>query len=161
MPRPLELTHIDAAGHPRMVDVGAKADTEREAIVEGWVRLSPEAYAAVVGGRVHKGDVLRMAELAGIQGAKRTGDLIPLCHPIPIDAVEVSVQPEGDALRIEARVRTRWRTGVEMEAFTAVMAAALTVVDMVKAIDRFTRVEGVRLLHKRGGRSGDWRADSP
>lgn len=161
MPRIPDLTHIDAAGHPRMVDVGAKADTEREAVVEGYVHLSPEAWSAVVENRVHKGDVLRLAELAGIQGAKRTGDLIPLCHPIPIDAVEVSVQPVQGALRVEARVRTRWRTGVEMEAFTAVMAAALTVVDMVKAVDRASRVEGVRLLAKRGGRSGDWRAETP
>jgi len=143
-----------------MVDVGRKADTDRLARAEGWVRLSPTALAAIRGGAVKKGDVFQIARLAGIQGAKRTADLIPLCHPLPIDGVEVSVEARDGAVHIEATVRTRWRTGVEMEALTAVNAAALTVYDMVKAIDRGMCIEGVRLLEKRGGRSGTWLADS-
>lgn len=153
-----ELTHLDPAGHPRMVDVAEKDVTDREALAEGWVSLSPEALDAVLARRVKKGDVFLVAELAGIQGAKRTSDLIPLCHPLPIDGVEVSVEPVDGRLRVRARVRTRGRTGVEMEALTAVTAAALTVYDLLKAIDRGVRIDGVRLLEKRGGRSGEWRA---
>lgn len=158
MSDPRELTHLDATGHPRMVDVAEKAETDREALAEGWVLLSPDAFSAVVEGRVKKGDVFLVAELAGIQGAKRTSDLIPLCHPLPLDAVDVKVEPVDGRLRIRARARTRGRTGVEMEAITAVAAAALTIYDLVKAIDRGVRIEGVRLLEKRGGRSGAWRA---
>ncbi len=164
------LTHLDADGHPHMVDVGAKPDTDRVARAEGFVLLSAEAWRLVAEGGAAKGDVLAIARLAGIQGAKRTADLVPLCHPLPIDAVEVQVQalPAGDAatepsarwrIRVEATVRTRWRTGVEMEALTAVTAACLTVYDMVKAVDRGMRIEGVRLLEKKGGRSGHWVAD--
>ena len=155
-----ELTHLDAAGNPHMVDVGGKPDTARIAIAEGYVRLSPEALRRILEGGVRKGDVLQIARLAGIQGAKRASDLIPLCHPLPIDhvAVEVRGLPEQDAVHIQATVETRWRTGVEMEALAAVTAAALTVYDMVKAVDRGMRIEGIRLLEKRGGRSGDWRA---
>lgn len=142
-----------------MVDVADKDVTDREALAEGWVSLSPEALAAVVEGRVKKGDVFLVAELAGIQGAKRTSDLIPLCHPLPLDAVDVSVEPIEGRLRVRARARTRGRTGVEMEALTAVAAAALTIYDLLKAIDRGVRIDGVRLLEKRGGRSGTWRAE--
>lgn len=159
--RPDGLTHLDAEGRPRMVDIGAKADTERLARAEGYVVLGPAALAAVTEGRVKKGDVLQIARLAGIQGAKRTADLIPLCHPLPLDGVEVDVVPTADGrLRVEATAKTRWRTGVEMEALTAVSAAALTVYDMVKAIDKGVRIEGIRLLEKRGGRSGHWVADN-
>ena len=155
-----KLTHIDEQGRPRMVDVSAKADTDRLAIAEGRVLMSAEALAAITQGRIKKGDVLQIARLAGIQGAKRASEMIPLCHPLPIDGVEVDVEPDSAcSVRITARVVTRWRTGVEMEALTAVTAAALTVYDMVKAIDRGMRIEGVRLLEKRGGRSGAWRTE--
>ena len=154
-----ELTHITPEGDARMVDVGDKPDTDRLAVAEGFVSLSADALAAITEQRVKKGDVLSIAQLAGIQAAKRTADLVPLCHPLPIDGVDVTVTPVEGRVRVEARVRTRWRTGVEMEALTAVSAACLTVYDMVKAIDRGMRIEGLRLLEKRGGRSGDWRAD--
>ena len=155
------LTHIDDQGRPRMVDISQKQDTDRLAVAEGRVVMSPAALSAITEQRVKKGDVLQIARLAGIQGAKRASELIPLCHPLPIDGVEVDVLVDSeDSVRIVASVRTRWRTGVEMEALTAVSAAALTVYDMVKAIDRGMRIEGVRLLEKRGGRSGTWRAGS-
>lgn len=150
------LTHIDPQGNPRMVDVSGKPDTERMAVAEGWVRLSPRALEAITTKRVKKGDVLMVAQLAGIQAAGRTADLIPLCHPLPIDGAQVVVEPRQGAIYVQATVRTRWRTGVEMEALTAVTGACLTVYDMVKAIDRGMRIEGVRLLEKRGGRSGHW-----
>jgi len=152
------LTHISEDGRPSMVDVGHKPMTPRMARAEGWVRMAPEALDAITEGRVKKGDVLAIAELAGIQGAKRTADLIPLCHPLPVDAVSVSVERVGDAIRIEAQVSACWRTGVEMEALSAVSAAALTVHDMTKAIDKGICIDGVRLLEKRGGKSGDWTA---
>lgn len=155
------LTHIDEEGRPSMVDVGAKPMTHRIARAEGWVRMSSEALSAITSGRVKKGDVLRIAELAGIQGAKRTADLIPLCHPLPIDAVSVKVEAIDGAVRIEAEVAAHWRTGVEMEALSAVSAAALTVYDMTKAIDKGMTIEAVRLVEKRGGRSGDWTASNP
>lgn len=154
-----DLTHLDADGNARMVDVGGKPITHRVAVAAGHITMGEAAYQAVVQRTAKKGDVLAIAQLAGIQAAKRTADLVPLCHPLPIDGVDVWVAPEGGRVRVEARVRTRWRTGVEMEALTAVSAACLTVYDMVKAIDRGMRIEGVRLLEKRGGRSGDWRAD--
>ncbi len=159
------LTHLDEAGHPRMVDVGEKADTERLAIAEGAVRMSALALRLAREGGAAKGDVMAIARLAGIQGAKRAAELIPLCHPLPLDGVELQVLAEdpgpdqGGRVRIRATVRTRWRTGVEMEALTAVSAAALTVYDMLKAVDRGMVIEGVRLLEKRGGRSGVWQAD--
>ncbi len=153
------LTHVDAAGNPRMVDVSEKQNTDREARAEGYLRLSAEALQAITEGRVKKGDVLLIAELAGVQGAKRTSDLIPLCHPLPLDGVQVHIAPAAGRLHIVATVRTRWRTGVEMEALTAVSAAALTLYDMVKAIDRGMIIEGVRLLSKTGGQSGSWIAD--
>lgn len=152
-----KLTHIDDQGRPRMVDVSAKPDTDRLAVAEGRVVMSAEALVAITEGRIKKGDVLQIARLAGIQGAKRASEMIPLCHPLPIDGVEVDIEPDSEtSVRITARVVTRWRTGVEMEALTAVTAAALTVYDMVKAIDRGMTIEGVRLLEKRGGRSGSW-----
>ena len=153
-----KLTHIDESGRAQMVDVGAKPITHRIAVAEAWVRMEAETFRAITEGRVHKGDVLRIAELAGIQGAKRTSDLIPLCHPLPIDAVEVVLTPDDGAIHVRATVAAHWRTGVEMEALTAVNAAALTVYDMAKAIDRSMVIEGVRLLQKSGGRSGDWTA---
>jgi cyclic pyranopterin phosphate synthase len=154
-----ELTHIDAEGNARMVDVGDKPITAREAVAAGRIRMSPEARRAIVEQRVKKGDVLAVAQLAGIQAAKRCADLIPLCHPLPISAVEVSVEPEGDqTVAVRATVRCRWTTGVEMEALTAASVALLTIYDMVKAIDRGMVIEQVRLLGKRGGRSGEWTA---
>ncbi len=152
------LTHLDASGRPQMVDVGAKPLTERLAKAEGWVRMTPEAIEAIREAKVKKGDVLRIAELAGVQGAKRTADLVPLCHPLPLDSVTVSAEIQGDAVRIEATVSACWKTGVEMEALAAASAAALTVYDMTKAIDKSIAIDGVRLLEKRGGRSGHWLA---
>lgn len=166
-PRPDGLTHLDADGHPHMVDVGDKVDTDRLAVAEGLVVLGEAAWRLAAEGGARKGDVLAVARLAGIQGAKRTAELVPLCHPLPIDAVEVELHAlPADAtgpwrIRVQATVRTRWRTGVEMEALTAVSAAALTVYDMLKAVDRGMRIDGIRLLEKRGGRSGTWLAATP
>jgi len=156
-----KLTHLDPDGNPRMVDTSAKADTERIAVAEGWVRMSPEALAVVREGRAAKGDVLQIARIAGIAGAKRTADLIPLCHPLPLDAVSVDVVATAEGVHATATVKTVWRTGVEMEALTAVAVALLSVYDTVKAIDRGMRIDSVRLLEKHGGRSGSWRRDSP
>ena len=152
------LTHIDETGRPAMVNVGDKPITHRVATAEGWVRMSAEAFAAVTAGDVRKGDVLAVAELAGIQGSKRTADLIPLCRPLPIDSVAVRAEAVDGAIRIRATVEAHWRTGVEMEALAAVSAAALTVYDMTKAIDQSMTIDGVRLIEKRGGRSGDYAA---
>lgn len=154
----MPLTHVDAAGNARMVEVGEKAVTRRVATAEGFVRMGAEALATVREGRAKKGDVLFVAQLAGIQAAKRTGDLIPLCHPLPLDGVDVHLTLIDDGVRIEATTRCTARTGVEMEALTAVTVAALTVYDMLKAVDRGLRIDGVRLLAKSGGRSGDWKA---
>lgn len=153
------LTHLDEASHPRMVDVGAKAVTERAATAEAWVELSQEAYALAAEGRAKKGDVFLVAELAGIQGAKRTSDLIPLCHPLPLTGVEVAVEGVDGRIRVTATARCTGRTGVEMEALCAATSAALTVYDMLKAVDRGMRITGVRLLEKSGGRSGAWKAE--
>ena len=143
-----------------MVEVGEKQVTSREALATGRIRMSAAARAAITEQRIKKGDVLAVAQLAGIQAAKRTADLVPLCHPLPLTGVRLELEPEGeDAVVVRARVRTRWYTGVEMEALTAVSAALLTVYDMVKAIDRGMVIEGVRLLEKRGGRSGEWTAE--
>jgi cyclic pyranopterin phosphate synthase len=154
----VELTHTDADGNAHMVDVGGKAITRREAVAEGWIALSAAAFAAVVERTAKKGDVLAVAQLAGIQGAKRTADLIPLCHPLPLSGVDVELHTDAATQRVVVRAtaRTHWRTGVEMEALTAVSAALLTVYDMLKAVDRTMELGGVRLLEKRGGRSGDW-----
>jgi cyclic pyranopterin monophosphate synthase len=140
-----------------MVDVSKKPETERRAVAEGTVRLSPHAMRLVRANEIAKGDVLAVARLAGIQAAKRTADLIPLCHPLRIDAVDVSlVAPARGPIRIRADVRVRDRTGAEMEALTAVAVAALVVYDMVKAVDRGAVVQGIRLLLKAGGKSGPW-----
>ena len=154
------LSHLDERGAARMVDVSGKAVTAREAVAEGFVAMRAETLALIQEGGLPKGDVLAVARVAGIQAAKRASELVPLCHPLPIAAAAVDLAPAGGArLRIEARVRTDGRTGVEMEALAAVSVAALAVYDMCKAVDRGMRVEGVRLLEKRGGASGEWRAD--
>jgi len=150
------LTHIDAEGRARMVDVSDKAATDREAVAEGYVRLAPETLALALSGQARKGDVRAVAEIAGVMGAKRTSDLIPLCHPLDIAKAEVAVEAVDGRLRVTARVRTTGRTGVEMEALTAVSVACLTLYDMLKAADRGMVIEDVRLLAKSGGRSGDW-----
>lgn len=155
----MSLTHFDAAGQAHMVDVSAKADTAREAVAEGLVIMSPETLALAQGGAA-KGDVLGVARLAGIMGAKRTSDLIPLCHPLPITkvAVDLVAEPGLPGIRVTATVRTAGKTGVEMEALTAVSTACLTVYDMLKAAQKDMRIEGIRLLSKTGGKSGDFRA---
>jgi cyclic pyranopterin phosphate synthase len=142
-----------------MVDVGEKPVTRREAVAEGTVRLSREAFDAVLGGTAPKGDVLAAARIAGIQAAKRTSEWIPLAHPLPLESVEIALEPLPDppALRVEARVRVSGRTGVEMEALVAVAAAALTVYDMCKGIDRAIEIDAIRLLEKTGGKSGTFR----
>jgi len=156
----VRLTHTDEQGAARMVDVGGKPVTVREAVAAGCVRMSAEAFALVRDNAVAKGDVLAIARLAGIAGAKRTADLVPLCHPLALDVVEVDAEADADlpGVRIRARTRATARTGVEMEALAAVMAACLTVYDMVKAVDRGMRIEEVRLLSKTGGTRGDWTA---
>ena len=150
------LTHVDARGRVRMIDVGEKPVTRREAIARGTVRMAPATLAAILGGRLKKGEALGAARIAGTMAAKRTHELIPLCHQIPLEVVEVDVRPdrEHSRLEIQARAATSARTGVEMEALVAVTAAALTIYDMAKAIDRAMTIEAVRLVEKRGGRSG-------
>jgi cyclic pyranopterin phosphate synthase len=150
------LTHIDAEGRARMVDVSDKPETAREAVAEGYVRLAPETLALAVSGQGRKGDVRAVAEIAGVMAAKRTSDLIPLCHPLDISKAEVAVDVDGGRLKVTARVRTTGRTGVEMEALTAVSVACLTLYDMLKAADRGMVIEDVQLVSKSGGRSGDW-----
>jgi cyclic pyranopterin phosphate synthase len=155
-----ELTHFDAAGNAAMVDVSGKAVTDRQATARARVVMRPETLRTIVESRVSKGDVLGVARLAGIMAAKRTADLIPLCHPLPLTAVSVDLAPEGEeAVAIVATVRTTGRTGVEMEALTAAAIAALTVYDMCKAIDRGMRIEALRVVAKSGGKSGDFRQD--
>ena len=153
------LTHFDAQGQAHMVDVSAKPETAREAVAEGLVLMSPETLALAQGGAA-KGDVMGVARLAGIMGAKRTSDLIPLCHPLPIAKVAVDLTPDPalPGIRVTATVRTTGRTGVEMEALTAVSTACLTVYDMLKAAQKDMRIEGIRLLVKTGGKSGEFRA---
>ena len=151
-----ELTHIDESGRPRMVDVSAKADTVRVAVAKGLVRMQSSTFEAIIKGAVPKGDVLTTAQLAGIMAAKKTPDLIPLCHPILIAEVKVEFQPDEKTSTIEitTTVRSTGKTGVEMEALTAVTVAALTIYDMCKAIDRVMSIEKVRLVRKSGGKSG-------
>ncbi len=159
--RPAEgagLTHLDERGAARMVDVGAKAETERVATAGCRVLLASATLKLLTDGSLPKGDALAVARVAGIMGAKRTPDLIPLCHPLPLTGVEVDLRVEADAVAITATVRTTARTGVEMEALTAAATAALTLYDMVKAVQRDARVDGLRLYAKRGGRSGVWEA---
>lgn len=157
--QPRELTHLDEWGHARMVDVSAKEVTARTATAAGMVLLSAECVELLRSGGVSKGDVLAVARIAGIQGAKRTPELVPLCHPLMLSGVNVEVMVADHGIDITATVKTNERTGVEMEALTAVLVAALTVVDMVKAVDRAAEITGVRVLAKSGGRSGDWRHD--
>jgi cyclic pyranopterin phosphate synthase len=153
------LTHLNAAGEAHMVDVAARPATVREAVAEGLIQMRPEALALVLEGRAPKGDVLAVARVAAIQAAKRTAELIPLCHPLPLAGVSVSITPSGDGggLRLEARVRTTATTGVEMEALTAVQVGLLTLYDMLKSADPAMTIGPVRLLEKRGGRHGPWR----
>ncbi|MBL8132127.1 MAG: cyclic pyranopterin monophosphate synthase MoaC [Anaerolineae bacterium] len=157
-----ELTHIDAAGRAQMVDVGGKPDSERTASARGAVYMKPETLALIRDGAIKKGDVLTVARIAGIMAAKRTAEIIPLCHPIPLThiAVEIALDEDADAVRISATTRTTGKTGVEMEALTAVSAAALTVYDMAKAVDRSMRIGDIELVEKRGGVHGDYRKES-
>ena len=151
------LSHVDEAGRARMVDVGGKAVTERAAEAEGFVSMRPETLALIRANSLQKGDVLAAAELAGVMAAKKTSDLIPLCHPLPLTSVRVDLEPEETppGIRIRATAKCSGRTGVEMEALTAVSVAALTVYDMAKAVDRGMRIGEIRLRRKTGGRSGD------
>jgi cyclic pyranopterin phosphate synthase len=150
------LTHLDDQGAARMVDVGAKEVTARRAVARAVVRMAPATAAAVAAGDAPKGDVLGTARIAGIQAAKRTGDLIPLCHPLPLDHVDVAAEVFDDRVEIEATASVTARTGVEMEAMTAAAIAALTIYDMVKGMDRSVTVERIELVEKSGGRSGHW-----
>ena len=154
-----DLTHLDASGNARMVDVGGKEETERRAIAEATLRMSPDTARSIERGDAPKGEVLGTARIAGIQAAKRTGELIPLAHPIGLTFVDVEarLEPEARLLTLTAEVRTVGRTGVEMEAMMAASVAALTVYDMVKGIERGVTVESIGLLEKSGGRSGTWR----
>jgi len=157
------LTHLDEHGRARMVDVSDKPMSVRTAVAEGEVRMSADAYALVAAQQIAKGDVLRTAEIAGVMGAKRTADLIPLCHPLPLDLATVECELDADlpGVRVRALTRTSGRTGVEMEALTAVAAACLVVYDMVKAVDRTMEIGAIRLVSKTGGTRGDWaRADT-
>ena len=154
----MTLTHLDEHGAARMVDVSAKASTRRAAVAEGFIVIAEPALAAIRTQAIAKGDVIAVARIAGIMAAKRTADLIPLCHPLPIDAVTVDLVIEPDGIRATASVITTHGTGVEMEALTAVSVALLTIYDMAKAMDRGMVIAGVRLLKKTGGRSGDWQA---
>ncbi len=157
------LSHLDARGQAHMVDVGGKAETDRMAIAEGCVVMAAQTLAIVRAGDARKGDVLGTARLAGIMAAKRTHELIPLCHPLLISkiAVELDIDEGLPGVRVRAEVKMKGQTGVEMEALTAVSVACLTVYDMVKAVDRGMRIDGIRLLHKSGGKSGLFEADSP
>ena len=154
-----KLTHIGPSGEARMIDISDKPATTREARARGVVRMSAEALAAIVGGKLPKGEVITTARIAGIQAAKRASDLIPMCHPLILTLIDVDCVPDErlPGIRIEARVRCDGKTGAEMEALTAVAVAALTVVDMAKSTDRWMTIEGVELVEKRGGKSGDVR----
>ena len=155
------LTHFDAAGRANMVDVSGKQATTRRALAHGHVRMKPETLALVMDGRAKKGDVITVAEIAGIQAAKRTSDLIPLCHPLPLAGAKISIEPDETlpGLRVQARIKTTGQTGVEMEALSAISVACLTIYDMLKAVDRAMVIGGIELLEKSGGKSGDYRKD--
>ena len=156
-----DLTHFDASGRARMVDVGDKEETERVAVASGRVRMAPATATLVREGRAAKGDVLAVAQVAAVMGAKRTPDVIPMCHPLLLTRIDVGFEVGEDEIRIEATVATRGRTGVEMEALTAVAAAGLTIYDMLKAVDRGMTITDIQLDLKEGGRSGTWsRRDS-
>jgi cyclic pyranopterin monophosphate synthase len=151
-----ELTHLNDAGEVHMVDVSGKEITDRVAVAEGYVAMSPDLATRFFSGALPKGDAAAVARVAGIAGAKRTADLIPLCHPLPLTGAEVTLEPVHHGVRITATVSTTGQTGVEMEAMTAVSTAALTIYDMVKGVERGVTIESVRLLRKTGGRSGEW-----
>ena len=155
----MKLTHVDPSGRARMVDVGDKPESERTAVAEGAVRMSAEAYGLVAKQAIAKGNVLAVAEVAGVMGAKHTGELIPLCHPLALDVitVEAVLEPDLPGVRVVATAKVTGRTGVEMEALTAVAVACLAVYDMVKAVDRTMTIHEVKLLSKTGGTRGDWR----
>ena len=153
------LTHLDEHGAARMVDVGAKSESQRKAVAEGRIRMSDTALSALLDGTGPKGDALATGRIAGIMAAKKTGELIPLCHPLALDAVTVEFSRESDAIRVMATTSCTGRTGVEMEAMSAASVALLTLYDMGKAVDRAMVIEGVRLIEKTGGKSGHWRAD--
>ena len=153
-----DLTHLDAHGNARMVDVGGKAASQRLAIASGRIRMSAEALAAIRDGAVPKGDVLAAARIAGIMAAKKTAELIPLCHPLALDTVGLDFSFEDGALRVSATAALTGKTGVEMEALTAASVALLTIYDMAKALDKGMVIEDLRLIEKRGGKSGDWKA---
>jgi cyclic pyranopterin phosphate synthase len=152
------LTHIDETGRARMVDVSDKAATVREAVAEGFVRMSPDTLKLALTGEGRKGDVRAVAEIAGVMAAKKTSELIPMCHPLAISKAEVRVEPADGGLAVTARVKTTGQTGVEMEALTAVSVACLTLYDMLKAAEKGMVIEAVRLVAKTGGKSGDWTA---
>lgn len=152
------LTHIDETGRARMVDVSDKPSTAREAVAEGFLRMAPETLALALSGEGRKGDVRAVAEIAGVMAAKKTSDLIPMCHPLPIAKAEVRVEPAEGGLSVTARVKTTGQTGVEMEALTACTVALLTLYDMLKAAEKGMVLETVRLVSKTGGKSGDWTA---
>lgn len=154
-----KLTHLDATGAAQMVDVSAKADSVREAVAEGVIAMAPAVIAAIRAGDIKKGDVLGTARIAGIMAVKQTSNLIPLCHPLPIASVTVDFDYVDTGVRVETRVRTSSKTGVEMEALTAASVALLTIYDMAKALDKGMVIGPVRLLAKSGGKSGDWTAD--
>ena len=151
-----KLTHIDPHGNAHMVNISEKKATLRKAIASGKVLMHPDTLLAITEQRIRKGDVLGIVQLAGIMGSKHTATLIPLCHPIPIDGVDVDLHIEEDGILIVASVHTTWKTGVEMEALTAVTAASLTLYDMIKAIDKSAIITNIQLLQKTGGKSGDW-----
>ena len=155
---PSHLTHLDEHGAARMVDVGGKPETARSATATGRIRMSAEAVSALAAGAGPKGDAIAAARIAGIMAAKKTAELIPLCHPLALDAVTVDFSMEADAIAVSATASLTGRTGVEMEALTAVSVALLTLYDMAKALDKAMVIEGVRLLAKRGGKSSDWKA---
>jgi cyclic pyranopterin monophosphate synthase len=154
-----KLTHLDAEGAAHMVDVGGKPATARRAVASGRITMSAEALEAIRAGNAPKGDVLAAARIAGIMAAKRTGELIPLCHPLGLEAVNVDFEYEANAIRVTATASLTGKTGVEMEAMTAASIALLTIYDMAKAIDKGMVIESVRLIAKTGGKSGDWQAD--
>ena len=156
-----DLTHFNAAGEAHMVDVGDKDASHRVAVTEGYIRMLPATLEKIVQGEHKKGDVLGIARVAGIMAAKRTADLVPLCHPLALTHVSIDLDPQPDESRVrcQARVETRGPTGVEMEALCATQVALLTIYDMCKAVDRGMQIDGVRLLEKAGGRSGHWRRD--
>lgn len=155
----MALTHLNERGEARIVDIGDKAATRRRAVAEARLVAQPETIAAIAGGTLKKGDAIAVARIAGIMAAKKTSDLIPLCHPIALTSVTVDIEPETDALRITATAETTGQTGVEMEALTAASVAALTLYDMAKAMDRGMRIEGLHLVEKTGGKSGDYKRD--